>query len=143
MSSENGLHLGRCATVALWLVACCFDRSSWTAAVVTCWYSSRLSSLREVAIDLFQAIAPNTFLREVPLAITVSSFATGADADLSSCEFLTVRATPFNASYCRPRSLLVEMAASTVTYELAQTGGISSCRGATPIEQPNRISCVI
>src|SRR6476661_7877108 len=107
MSSENGLHLGRCATVALWLVACCFDRSSWTAAVVTCWYSSRLSSLREVAIDLFQAIAPNTFLHKVPLTITVSSSATGTDADLSSCEFLTVRATPFNASYCRPRSLLV------------------------------------
>jgi hypothetical protein len=70
-----------------------------------CWHPSRLSSLREVAIVLFKAIAPNTFLRELLLTITVSSSATRTDADLSSCEFLTVRATPFNAS-CRLASIV-------------------------------------
>jgi len=49
--------------------------------------SSRLSSLREVANRSFpSAIAPNTFLRKVPLTITVSSSAwsgTRADADVS------------------------------------------------------------
>jgi hypothetical protein len=34
---------------------------------------------------------------------------------------------------------LAEAAASTVTFELAQTGGISSCDRATQIEQPGRI----
>jgi hypothetical protein len=34
-----------------------------------------LSSQREVAIVLFTAIAPNTFLREVPLTLIVSSSA--------------------------------------------------------------------
>src|SRR5262245_64421552 len=109
---------------------------SWTVLQLLVLHSSRLSSLREVAIDLFKAIAPNTFLRELPLTITVSSSAPGTDADLSSCEFLTERATPFNAS-CRLASFVADRGrASTVSYELAQSGGISSCDAATQIEQP-------
>src|SRR6476469_3437619 len=90
-SLRNGSALGGCLL---------FLSIALAAALIAWSCSSRLSSLREVAIDLFQAIAPHTFLREVPFAITVNSSATGADADLSSCEFLTVRATPFKAS-CR------------------------------------------
>jgi hypothetical protein len=52
-----------------------------------------------------------------------------ADADLSQCEFLAVRATPYNASCGLARSLRVEATASKVSFELAQTGGISSCLG--------------
>ena len=96
-SLRNGSAFGGCL---LFLV----DRRG-LLLVIACSYSSRLSSLREVAIDLFQAIAPHTFLREVPLIISVSSSATRADADLSSCEFLSERATPFKAS-CRLASIV-------------------------------------
>jgi hypothetical protein len=118
---------------------------SWTALQLLVLHSSRLSSPREVAIDLFKAIAPNTFLREVRLTITISSSVPRTDADLSSCEFLTERATPSKASCRMPRSLLIEVAASTVSYELAQSGGISSCHAATQIEQPAdlRSSCLL
>ena len=62
------------------------------------WNSSRLSSLREVAIVLFIAIAPNTFLREVPLTPCMSSSALAGRRGFIWCEFLTVRATPSKAS---------------------------------------------
>jgi hypothetical protein len=61
-----------CALTAVW--------SSGAESVV-------VASLREVAIVLFEAIVPNTFLREVPPTTAVSSSAgasASADADLSS-----------------------------------------------------------
>src|SRR5262249_59072893 len=62
-----------------------------SCALTVVWLSGResvvVASLREVAIVLCEAIAPNTFLREVPPTTAVSSSAgalASADADLSS-----------------------------------------------------------
>jgi hypothetical protein len=104
--------------------------------------SSRLSSLREVAIVLFR--------RDCSQHIPSQGTAHDDREQLCPltepgrcgriwCEFLTERATPSRATCCWPRPLLAQTAASTVRLELAQTGGISSCLTATPIEQPGRI----
>jgi hypothetical protein len=45
------------------------------AVIILGFVSVVVASLREVAIVLFTAIAPNTFLREVPLTTVVSSSA--------------------------------------------------------------------
>src|SRR5262249_43363776 len=64
-------------------------RSDPCARTVVWWSGSDsvvVASLREVAIVLFAAIAPNTFLRELPPTIAVSGSAgpsAAADADLS------------------------------------------------------------
>src|SRR5262249_50115093 len=62
-----------------------------SCALTVVWLSGResvvVASLREVAIVLCEAIAPNTFLREVPPTTAVSSSAgalASADADLLS-----------------------------------------------------------
>lgn len=103
---------------------------------------SRLSSLREVAIVLFRRDCS----QHIPSQGTTHDnreqlcLVSGQDrCGFIWCEFLTGRATPSKASCCWPRPLLVKTAASTVRLELAQTGGISSCHQATPIEQPGRI----
>lgn len=103
--------------------------------------SSRLSSLREVAIVLCRRDCS----QHIPSQGTTHDDreqlcpATGpGGCGRIWCEFLTVRATPSRATCCWPRPLLADAAASTVRLELAPTGGISSCRQATPIEQPGR-----
>jgi hypothetical protein len=105
-------------------------------------YSSRLSSLRGVAIVLCRRDCPQHIPsqgtahddREQPGPVTQPS-----RCGRIWCEFLTVRATPPRATCCWPRPWLAQAAASTVRNELAQTGGILSCPVATPIEQPGRI----
>jgi hypothetical protein len=62
------------------------------------WNSSRLSLQREVAIVLFIAIAPNTFLRGVPITPSMISSALDGRRGFVWCEFLTVGATPSTAS---------------------------------------------
>ena len=62
------------------------------------WNSSRLSLQREVAIVLFIAIAPNTFLRGAPITPSMISSALDGRRGFVWCEFLTVGATPSTAS---------------------------------------------
>src|SRR5262249_43870487 len=87
------------------------------------------------------AIAPHSFLRKVPLTVIVSSSArsrTRADADVSGAN-----SSPQGPLHTQRRAgwlppSLTKAAASKDRLELAPTGGISSCRKATPIEQPGR-----
>src|SRR5262249_3487982 len=98
----------------------------------------RYGKLRSFFAD---AIAPNSFLRKVPRTITVSSSARKrirADADVSGAN-----SSPQGPLHTQRRAgrlppSLTEAAASKDRLELAPTGGISSCRQATPIEQPGR-----
>ena len=57
-----------------------------------------MSLQREVAIVLFIAIAPNTFLRGVPITPSMISSALDGRRGFVWCEFLTVGATPSTAS---------------------------------------------
>jgi hypothetical protein len=104
-----------------------------------------LSSLREVAIVLFKGdCSQNIPSRGTPhdnreqLCLSVAM----ADADLSGANssrkghsIQRVVLPGFDHFWPKP-------AASTVTFELAQTGGISSCNKATQIEQPAE-SCFV
>jgi hypothetical protein len=95
---------------------------------------------------LSNAIAPYTFLRELLLTITVSSSAWSsalADADLSGAN-----SSPSGPLHTQRRAAGLppspaKGAASKDRLELAPTGGISSCRQATRIEQPGPIGFVI
>lgn len=111
--------------------------------------SSRLPSPREIAIVLFNAIAANTFLREVPPTVFVSS-----SAWLWQMLIYLVRIPRRKGHSIKSivltglGHLLAQASASTVRLELAQTGGISSCSQATRIEQPLtnlicRVSCTL
>src|SRR5262249_10982488 len=103
--------------------------------------SSRLSSLREVAIVLFRRDCSQHIPSQGTAHENREQLCPVTDPGRCGriwCEFLTVRATPSKATCCWPRPLLAEAAASTVRLELAQTGGISSCHRAPPIEQPGR-----
>jgi hypothetical protein len=87
------------------------------------------------------AIAPNSFLRKVPLTITVSSSARSrvrADADVSGANSSPVGPLHTQRRAGRLPPALTRAAASKDRLELALTGGISSCLAATPIEQPGR-----
>src|SRR5262249_54032405 len=87
------------------------------------------------------AIAPNSFLRKVPLTITVSSSARKrirADADVSGANSSPQGPLQTQRRAGRLPPSLTKAAASKDRLELAPTGGISSCRQATPIEQPGR-----
>jgi hypothetical protein len=111
--------------------------------VAVCLFSLlwiHLSCRRHGKLQSFfsKAIAPKTFLREVPLTIAVSS-----SAWLWQMRIYLVR-IPRRKGHSIQRVVQPGLdhfgpsAASTVTFELAQTGGISSCK-ATQIEQPGRI----
>jgi hypothetical protein len=85
------------------------------------------------------AIAPGPFLRALPLRITVSSSAWSlvlAAADLSGANSSPSGPphTPRRAAGLLPSP--AKGAASKDRLELAPTGGISSCRQATPSDQP-------
>ena len=103
--------------------------------------SSRLSSLREVAIVLCRRDCSQLIPSQGTAHDTREQFYPVTDPGRCGriwCEFLTVRATLTKATCCWPRPLLAQAAASTDRTELAPTGGISSCHRATPIEQPGR-----
>ena len=81
---------------------------------------------------LAEAIAPHTFLRELPAPHGgAAPPALPGGRGYIWCEFLAAGATPFTASCRRPRPLPPEAAASKDTSELAPTGGVSS-RGQRP-----------
>ena len=104
--------------------------------------SSRLSSLRGVAIVLVRRDCPQHIPSQVTAHDNRGQLGPVTEPGRCGriwCEFLTVRATLPKATCCWPRPLLAQAAASTVRTELAQTGGISGCHGATPIGQPGRI----
>ena len=96
-----------------------------------------MSSLRCGKLQSFfsEAIAPNTFLREVPLTIVVSSSAAWRQMRIYLVR-IPRRKSHSIQSIVRPGLVISRRsAASTARLELAQTGGISSCQ-ATRIEQP-------
>ena len=75
--------------------------------------------------SFLSAIAPYTFLRESPLTLTVRGSAVVADADLS-----TANSSPESPLHSKGRAdwlMLAQLTASTVSFELDQPGGISSC----------------
>jgi hypothetical protein len=87
-----------------------------------------------------EAIAPNTFLREVPLtSIREQLCLVGSwQTRIYLVRIPRRRGHSIQSIVRLAQPLLAEITASTVSFELAQTGGISSCR-ATQIEQPGRI----
>src|SRR5437660_1360876 len=103
--------------------------------------SSRLSSLREVAIVLCRRDCSQLIPSQGTAHVYREQLGPVTDPGRCGriwCEFLTAKATPTNATCCWPRPLLTQAAASTDRTELAPTGGISSCHRTTPIEQPGR-----
>jgi hypothetical protein len=84
------------------------------------------------------AVAPEPFLREVPLTFTVNSSASPeADADVSGAN-----SSPYKPLHSPRRAALSRMtlnviAASKVGLELARTEGISNAGSAIWIEQPS------
>jgi len=125
----NGFHLGYCVRVAFCVVAyfsdrCCFVWR-WLLDVI------RLGRRRSGKLRSFFscAIAPNTFLREVPLTLSVRGSA------WSWQTLIYLVRIPHRKGHSIQRvvfgwlgdRLLAQATASTVTFELAQTGGISSC----------------
>ena len=84
-----------------------------------------------------KAIAPKTFLREAPLTIAVSSSAWSLSWQMRIYLVRIPRRKDHSIqSIVQPGfDHFGPSAASTVTFELAHTGGISSCK-ATQFEQP-------
>ena len=86
------------------------------------------------------AIAPNTFLREVPLTVSASGSAWSWQMLIYLLRIPLRTATPFTATYDRLRPLHASQSPHPRSrLELARTGGISSDWRVARIEQPCRI----
>ena len=145
MSSGNGLPPIGSVTVALSEVHVLFGfvgRAPCRAlAAVTSRAPSRLSSLREVAIVLCRRDCSQLIPSQGTAPDHREQLGPVTDPGRCGriwCEFLTGRATPYTATCWRASPIADESRRIQGPTRVGPTGGISSCRQATPIEQPGR-----
>jgi hypothetical protein len=110
-------------------------------AVGTLLCAPRLSSPRGVAIVLVRGDCPQAIPSRETAHVGRGRLCRVCPGRRGCiwCEFLAVRPLYSEHRAADSRPLRAEAAASTVTFELAQTGGISSCHTTTRIEQPGCI----
>ena len=129
LSSESGFHRGCCVRVSLCVIAFFCVRVRFRSSVDTSdWVQLSCRRCGKLRSFLSSAIAPDTFLREVPLAVVVSS---SAEA-LQTRTYLVRIPRRKGHSIQRRRAVgssCAPVTTSTVAFELAQTGGISIRRG--------------
>ena len=125
LSSESGFHQGCCVRVSLCVIAFFCVRVRFRLSVDTSdWVQLSCRRCGKLRSFLSCAIAPDTFLREVPLAVVVSS-----SAEVLQTRIYLVRIPRRKGHSIQRRravgSSCAPVTTSTVAFELAQSGGIS------------------